>query len=420
MEHVEAILYHKIQESDFTNMYAIKKPSGGGGQTYIQAAGYSKDELDKMFQDADEIYDTAEFWDKEEAFPRKNYKIKAYEIGNSKYAEIELAPRTGRKDYRICRQNPKYRHPAWQVSNGFPEPKINEDGLYTFEANYPGIIDNLYILIVKTLDQNKRSRYYATYVDSEDIPVSWPHGAGLEEIFLKSKRQGIIFYDEQYLRFSNDKNIPFKSGSAADNEIGETILPENINETSDDAVEFSKKEIKININYDNIEVKKVDPPILKKKKVQTTDKKKITKDTNYERRHKNLKKIGDIGETLTIKIEKERLESEGRIDLANKVEQVSKTIGDGLGYDIKSFEKSNDTYVEKYIEVKTTTGGKNKPFDISANEVEVSDEKKEHYYIYRFYGVSGSAKQVKFYEVKGSVRDNFDLEPTSFKAYYKQ
>ena len=40
MEYVSAILYHKIQDSDFTNMYGIKKPSGGGGQTYIQAAGY--------------------------------------------------------------------------------------------------------------------------------------------------------------------------------------------------------------------------------------------------------------------------------------------------------------------------------------------------------------------------------------------
>ena len=41
MEYVSAILYHKIQDSDFTNMYGIKKPSGGGGQTYIQAAGYN-------------------------------------------------------------------------------------------------------------------------------------------------------------------------------------------------------------------------------------------------------------------------------------------------------------------------------------------------------------------------------------------
>ena len=56
MEHIEAILHHKIQESDFTNMYGIKKPSGGGGQTYIQAAVYSREELEKMFNDANDIF----------------------------------------------------------------------------------------------------------------------------------------------------------------------------------------------------------------------------------------------------------------------------------------------------------------------------------------------------------------------------
>ena len=79
MEHIEAILYHKIQESDFTNMYGIKKPSGGGGQTYIQAAGYSKDELDRMFKEADKIYNTPEYWDKALLHPRKNYTFKAFD-----------------------------------------------------------------------------------------------------------------------------------------------------------------------------------------------------------------------------------------------------------------------------------------------------------------------------------------------------
>ena len=123
MEYVEGVLYHKIQESDFTNMYGIKKPSGGGGQTYIQAAGYGRDALDRLLQEATTIYDTPEFWDNDPRFPRKNYTIEACAVGSSECAEIELAPRTGRKDYRICRQNPKYRHPAWQAAGGFPEPR---------------------------------------------------------------------------------------------------------------------------------------------------------------------------------------------------------------------------------------------------------------------------------------------------------
>lgn len=125
MEYVSAILYHKIQDSDFTNMYGIKKPSGGGGQTYIQAAGYDFSELDRMFAESDIITDTLEFWDSEKIFPRKKYNFNAIAIGLNQSAEIELAPRTGRKDYRISRQGLNHRHPAWSPSNGFPEPKLN-------------------------------------------------------------------------------------------------------------------------------------------------------------------------------------------------------------------------------------------------------------------------------------------------------
>ncbi len=419
MEHIDAILYHKIQESDFTNMYQTKKPTTGGGQTYIQAAGYSKDELDEMFKDSQRIYDTPEFWDTTKLNPRKNYTIRAYAVGSSLFSELEFAPRTGRKDYRICRQAPKDRHPAWSVSNGFPEPRKNSDGSYRFEKNYPGIIDNLYIIVIKTKDDKGTIKYYATFVNSATIPDSWPLGAGLERIFQKRKPQGILFFGEQYLRFTNDKATPFSVGSAADDEIGNIVLPDYLCETSDDAVEYSKRSVNISIDYDNISVEKTDPPILEKK-AGTRAGKTVAKDTNYERRQKNLKKIGDIGEELTVRIEKARLLTEGRSDLADKVELVSKTIGDGLGYDVKSFEKFQGDYSEKYIEVKATTGGKNKPFDISANEVEVSEEKGEHYSIYRFYGISGKTKHIKFYEVRGSVRDHFSLEATSFKAYYKK
>ena len=107
MEHVAAILYHKIQDSDFTNMYGIKKPARGGGQTYIQAAGYTREELDKMFSDAHDIFNTPEFWDEESIYPRKRYTFPAAVVGSTAVADIELAPRTGSKAYRISRQHQK-------------------------------------------------------------------------------------------------------------------------------------------------------------------------------------------------------------------------------------------------------------------------------------------------------------------------
>lgn len=417
-EHIVAILYHKIQDSDFTNMYGIKKPVRGGGQTYIQAAGYSQEELDEMFMDADDIFDTPEFWDKELLFPRKRYTFKANVVGSTASADLELAPRTGRKDYRISRQNLKYRHPAWQSQNGFPEPSRNGNGEYIYEKNYPAIIDNLYILIIKTSCEDGAAKYYATYIDSAQLPITWPSGVGLEDIFSKSKRQGIIFYVEQYLRFVNDKNAPFAIGSAADNEIGNVALPTNFNEISDDAVEYATKDISFTLDVSKVTITRVDAPQMKKKRVHS-ERRTITKDVNYARRHKNLKKIGDIGELLAIEVERKRLIEEGRPDLADRIEHVARTIGDGLGFDILSFERIGTDYCEKYIEVKSTTGGKNKPFDITANEVEVSEEKGQQYCIYRFYGLSSIAKEIHFYECRGSIKDNFALEATAFKAYYK-
>lgn len=417
-EHVEAILYHKIQDSDFTNMYGVKKPSSGGGQTYIQAAGYTRQELDKMFSDADDIFITPEFWDDESIYPRKRYTFKATAVGSSTAADIELAPRTGRKDYRISRQNIKYRHPAWQTSNGFPEPNRNSSGEYIHEKNYPHLIDNLIVLIIKTIREDDTVQFYASYVNSENLPSTWPSGIGLEDIFSKGKRQGIIFYEEQYLRFVNDKNSPFAIGSAADTEIGNVVLPTDFNETSDDAVEYATKEISLSVDVPNIIITKVEAPQLKKKKPRL-EKRLVAKDVNYTRRQKNLKNIGDVGELLAIEVEKRRLIAEGRPDLAGRIEHVARTIGDGLGFDILSFEQVGTNYCEKYIEVKATTGGKNKPFDITANEVEVSEEKKQQYAVYRFYGLSSAAKEIRFYECRGSIKENFTLEATAFKAYYK-
>lgn len=277
-----------------TNMYGIKKPANGGGQTYIQAAGYTREELDEMFSDANDIFDTPEFWDTAAIFPRKRYTFNATVVGSTQSADIELAPRTGRKDYRISRQNLKYRHPAWQLENGFPEPNRNSSGEYVYEKNYPNIIDNLFILIIKTICEDGSVRFYATYVDSDDLPATWPLGVGLEDIFSKGKRQGIIFYVEQYLRFINDKNSPFAIGSAADIEIGNVVLPANFNDTSDDAVEYATKEISLTVDVSKVTITKVEAPRLKKKKPHS-EKRTVAKDINYARRHKNLKKSAISG-----------------------------------------------------------------------------------------------------------------------------
>lgn len=422
MEYVSSILYHKIQDSDFTNMYGIKKPSGGGGQTYIQAAGYDFSELDKMFAEADNITETLEFWDSEKIFPRKKYNFNASVIGLDQSAEIELAPRTGRKDYRISRQGLNHRHPAWSAHNGFPEPKRispppASGPIYEYEKNYPGIIDNLYIYILKTVSSENAIRYYASFINSGSMPTDWPTGLGLERIFKKQSKQGIIFFDGLYIRFCNNPDCPFESGCIADPDIKNVMLPPDIATSAEDAVEYAHNKVSIDVNYDSLDFIQVPvPSITHKPKAISTS---IRKASNYCRKEQNKKIIGDIGEKIVLTFERKRLLELGRDDLASKVEHVSKTKGDGLGYDILSYDIVENTVIEKYIEVKATTGNSTKPFDISTNEVAVSELYPEQYYIYRIFNIHNLMHSASFYVMKGSVRSNFSLEPTSYKAYPK-
>jgi hypothetical protein len=417
IEHVEAILYHKIQDSDFTNMYGVKKPIGGGGQTYIQAAGYVADDLDKMFKEANAA-DTPEYWDSNKRNNRKRYNFPAFVVGKKEQEkELELAPRTGRKDYRISRQNPAHRHPAWKQENGFPAPEKNASGEYIYDKGYPGKIDHLYIMIIKTRTSNNEVRYYASYVDSRYIPETWPKGVGLESIF-SGKRQGIIFYDQQFLRFTNILLKPFSVGSAIDELLGNVKLPEDLTESVDDAIEYAKKEIDFSIDILGVEFSE-EPAPKGKRRTSVKSGSKIEKDKNYIRRQKNLKKVGDLGEELVVEMEKRRLVMLGRKDLAKRIKHASKEVGDGLGYDIESFNVEGKNVEVMYIEVKTTTGGINKPFDVSANEVEVSSKIGDKYYIYRLYGLCPGATNISYYVVKGSIANNFNLTPTGYKAYTK-
>jgi hypothetical protein len=126
------------------------------------------------------------------------------------------------------------------------------------------------------------------------------------------------------------------------------------------------------------------------------------------------KKTGLKAEILVVEYEKKVLIDLGREDLAKKVKWVAEE-ADDFGYDVLSFDESGD---EKYIEVKGTTLMKTTPFDISANEVKTSYEKGDRYWVYRVYYLNDN--QPKFYKFHGSIEENFELVPTSFKAYLKE
>ena len=126
---------------------------------------------------------------------------------------------------------------------------------------------------------------------------------------------------------------------------------------------------------------------------------------------KKDKKTGDLGEELVMKYEKKRLVDLGKQDLAESIEHVSVTQGDGTGYDIKSF---NEDGTDRFIEVKTTKEGIDTEFFMSPNEIEFSEKNQESYYLYRVHDLKLNPLKGTLYINSGNVLDKFDKEPTVF------
>lgn len=131
------------------------------------------------------------------------------------------------------------------------------------------------------------------------------------------------------------------------------------------------------------------------------------------------KQIGSLGEELVVEEEQRLLESLGRQDLADSVEHSSQSIGDGLGYDIKSYNLDG---TPKYIEVKTTTQSANADFYISTRELAAAERYKENYIIYRVYDLDEKVRAAKFYTISASeLLDSslHDMIPTAYRVRLK-
>ncbi|HPF68903.1 MAG TPA: DUF3883 domain-containing protein, partial [Flavobacteriales bacterium] len=124
------------------------------------------------------------------------------------------------------------------------------------------------------------------------------------------------------------------------------------------------------------------------------------------------KEIGRIGEEWVVQFERARLLEQDRPDLAEAVEQVSVTQGDGLGYDVLSYTPDER---ELHIEVKTTTLKKDTPFLITKNELDYFQGHPDRARIYRVFKVF-SKREVGLYTLSGQDRDRLLLDPVAFRV----
>ncbi|MGE6115863.1 DUF3427 domain-containing protein [Aeromonas salmonicida] len=129
-------------------------------------------------------------------------------------------------------------------------------------------------------------------------------------------------------------------------------------------------------------------------------------------REQRNRDLGLAGELLVMAHEQKWLRDAGRNDLAARVEHVALS-DSAAGYDILSFELDGG---ERFIEVKTTTGPASTSFYISENEVNVSRQLQELYWLYRVHSYSREKNSAAFYVKNGDVSKRFELTPTTYKA----
>ena len=122
--------------------------------------------------------------------------------------------------------------------------------------------------------------------------------------------------------------------------------------------------------------------------------------------------LGLAGEEFVLQYEHWRLYALGQKSLADKIEHVSKTKGDGLGYDILSFDVSGR---EKFIEVKTTSFGKDTPFFVTNRELSFSEMASKQFHLMRVFEFR---KSPRIFSLHGSIGQHCNLDPVTYRASF--
>lgn len=132
---------------------------------------------------------------------------------------------------------------------------------------------------------------------------------------------------------------------------------------------------------------------------------------NFAERDAMNRKLGNLGEKFVFELEQHRLKLAGRDDLAQRVVWASKEYGDGLGFDILSFDEKTES--ERMLEVKSTGLGKYFPFFLTHNELLCSEDIPDQFHLYRVFDFGRSPR---IFILNGSLRSLCNLDPVLYRA----
>lgn len=133
---------------------------------------------------------------------------------------------------------------------------------------------------------------------------------------------------------------------------------------------------------------------------------------NYLEIEQRNQSIGEAGEKLVLEFEKWKLKQAGVPELLKEVFWVSKELGDGAGYDILSKTPGGE---DMYIEVKSTTLGKDTPIFFSKRENDFSRRMDKYFHLYRVFDLR---KEPKMFSLNGQFSKYCSTEAIQFKGYF--
>ncbi len=132
---------------------------------------------------------------------------------------------------------------------------------------------------------------------------------------------------------------------------------------------------------------------------------------DFERRQRQLRRIGDRGEAIVLELEKRRLIDAGKRELARRIVHESQRNA-GSGYDILSFDEDGS---ERPIEVKSTSAGNlSGGFYISSNGLDKS-ESLVNYHIYVVFRASSKSPRVLPLRRPSLKSAGYELRPINYQ-----
>lgn len=133
---------------------------------------------------------------------------------------------------------------------------------------------------------------------------------------------------------------------------------------------------------------------------------------DYLEREAHNRSLGLAGEQFVVQFEHWRLNQLGLSKLADRVNHVSQTKGDGLGNDVLSFESDGR---ERFIEVKTTSFARETPFFVTKGELALSQDARDQFHLYRLFEFRQSPR---LFDLQGPLERHCQLDPATYRASF--